>query len=244
MFFIHKMIDAVLPPRCVITGDVVDFQGMIAPEAWRKLSFISQPYCDCCGFPFEYAPMEGEVLCAACLRKKPEYTKARAALAYDNASRDLILGFKHGDKTHAVVAMAPWLRQAAGNILNECDIIIPVPLHRWRLLRRRYNQSALIAQAIANETGKTCLTNALMRTRATPVQGHLNISERARNVRKAFMVSPAALPKIQGKNVLLIDDVYTTGATVSECAKSLFAAGAGEVNVLTLARVIKPAKIL
>ena len=234
----------VLPPRCPITGDLVDMQGTISPQAWREISFIAAPYCDCCGIPFEFAvsASAGDVLCAACLKERPEYTRARAAMAYDDASRDFVLGFKHGDQTHAVVAMVPWLKLAGGDLWARADFILPVPLHRWRLLRRRYNQSGLIAQAMAKEAGRACLIDALIRTRATPTQGHLKANARAENVRSAFTVSEKARGKIKGKNLILIDDVYTTGATVRECAKVLMKAGAAEVNVITLARVIRPAR--
>lgn len=242
-FSTYKIIDMILPPRCPITGDAVDLEGTVSPEAWRKLAFISAPYCDCCGFPFVFA-QSGEVadmLCAACLKDRPDYTSARAAIAYDDASRDFILGFKHGDQTQSVVAMVPWLKQAGGDLWERADVILPVPLHRWRLLRRRYNQSGLIAKIMARETGRLYLPDALIRVRATPTQGHLRAKARQDNVRKAFAIGKNAGEKLRGKNIILIDDVYTTGATVRECAKVLKKAGAASVHVITLARVVRPA---
>lgn len=243
MFSMQKMIDMILPPRCPISGETVDMQGTVSPEAWRKLAFISAPYCDCCGFPFMFAQSGAaqDMLCAACLKERPDYTSARAAIAYDDASRDFILGFKHGDQTHAVVAMIPWLKQAGGALWEHADVVLPVPLHRWRLLRRRYNQSGLIAKIMARETGRLYLPDALVRTRATPTQGRLRAQARQDNVHKAFAVGAKAAPKLRGKNIILIDDVYTTGATVRECAKVLKTAGAASVHVITLARVIGPA---
>ncbi len=243
MYSFAKLIDAVLPPRCPFTGEIVDSQGTVSPEAWAKLSFITSPQCHACGFPFEFAVPagSGETLCAACLAERPEYSKARAALVYNDASRDFILGFKHGDQIHAVVSMMPWLKQAGVDILPDTDLIVPVPLHRWRLLRRRYNQAAIIGRAVAKETGKAFMADALLRTRATPTQGHLKAKERAENVRKAFSLHPKR--NVAGKKVLLIDDVYTTGATVRECVKVLKKAGATEVFVLTLARVVKAGRI-
>jgi ComF family protein len=238
-----RFIDAVLPPRCPFTGEVVDSQGTVSPKAWAALSFITAPYCHACGFPFEFTVPAGstEALCAGCLAKRPDYSKARAALVYNDASRDFILGFKHGDRIHSVVPMIPWLKQAGADVLPDTDIIIPVPLHRWRLLRRRYNQAAIIGQALAKETGKTFIADGLIRTRATPTQGHLKAKERAQNVKKAFSLHPRR--NVAGKKILLIDDVYTTGATVRECVKILIKAGATEVNILTLARVVRDKKI-
>lgn len=243
MFSFSKFIDGILPPRCPFTGEIVDSQGMISPQAWGQLSFITKPQCHACGFPFEFAVPAGaiETLCAPCLAERPEYSKARSALLYNDASRDFILGFKHGDQIHSVVAMIPWLKQAGADILPDADMVVPVPLHRWRLLRRRYNQAAVIGRAIAKDTGKIFVADALLRTRATPTQGHLKAQARAENVRKAFCVHPKRI--VSGKKIILVDDVYTTGATVRECVKVLKKAGAADVSVLTLARVVKAGRI-
>ncbi len=215
---------------------------MVSAEAWKSLSFIGAPFCHACGFPFEFAT-QGEALCAACLGEAPAYSRARAALVYNDASRDFILGFKHGDQTQSVVAMVPWMKAAGVDILSAADVIVPVPLHRWRLLRRRYNQSALIGKAVAKSAGVEFCPDALVRTRATETQGHLNANERKKNVRSAFEAHPKRLSVIAGKRVVLVDDVYTTGATVSECAKALAKAGAADVSVLTLARVVRPGRV-
>lgn len=243
MFSFKKWIDVVLPPRCPFTGEIVDSQGMVSPQAWGQLSFITAPQCHACGFPFEFAVPGGstEVLCAACLAERPEYSMARSALVYNDASRDFILGFKHGDQIHSVVSMMPWLKQAGADILPQADLIVPVPLHRWRLLRRRYNQAAVIGRAIAKEAGKSFMADALLRTRPTPTQGHLSAKQRAENVRKAFRLHPKR--SVAGKKIILVDDVYTTGATVRECVKALKQAGAADVSVLTLARVVKAGRL-
>lgn len=243
MFYLDRLIDAILPPRCAFTGNLVDSQGMIASEAWAGLRFISFPYCYDCGAPFEFAPIAGaDMKCAGCLSDPPEFSRARSALAYDDASRSFILGFKHGDQTHSVVTMVPWLKAAGADLWESADIIVPVPLHRWRLLRRRYNQAALMGGVMAKAAGKPMIADALLRTRSTPSQGHLKPDERRKNVSKAFVVNPKRAGKIAGKTIILIDDVYTTGATVRECAKALLASGAKEVFVLTLARVIKSSR--
>lgn len=235
---LSQAIDTVLPPRCVITGEPVEAQGMIAPAAWADLDFVAAPFCETCGFPFDFEVDNGS-LCATCLENPPDYETARAALKYNDASRGLILGFKHADKTHAVLAFTPWLKRTGADMLAQGHYIVPVPLHRWRLIARRYNQSALIAQALAKDTGIPVMLDALVRVRATQSQGHLKAKERFKNVKKAFDVNPRAVEKIKGKTIILVDDVYTTGATVGECTKVLLKHGAARVHVLTLARVAR-----
>ncbi len=237
-----KILDSVLPPRCPFSGEIVDSQGAVSPQSWATLSFITAPFCDGCGFPFEFAlpSNTGKALCAACLSHSQPFAKARSALVYNDASRDFILGFKHGDQTQNVVTMVPWLRAAGADLWDDVDCVAPVPLHRWRLLRRRYNQAALMGAAIAKDRQLQFIPDALIRTRATVTQGHLNAGERAKNVHHAFAVSLKNAQKMRDKKILLVDDVYTTGSTVIECAKALKKAGVAEVLVLTLARVVRP----
>ncbi len=235
-----RAVDMILPPRCIISGEEVEVQGMISPAAWAGLNFISDPVCECCGFPFEFGTEEAGRLCGPCLQDRPVFRSARAALKYDDASRDMILKFKHADQTHAVLAFVPWMGRAGQEILSQADVLVPVPLHRWRFLKRRYNQAALIAYALSRRSGVPCLPDAIERRRATPSQGHLRAGERKKNVRNAFAVPADRQDMVRGRSVVLIDDVYTTGATVNECAKSLLAAGAASVDILTLARVVKP----
>ena len=229
-------IDAVLPPRCIVSGQIVERQGQVAPDIWAGLDFIADPFCTICGFPFDFE-VDEDSQCASCLALPPPYETARAALKYGDTSRDIILGFKHADKTFAVTAFVPWLKRAGKEMLVEADIIAPVPLHYWRMVSRRYNQSALIAQALAKETNKEIIADLLKRTRATPTQGHLNAKQRFRNVRRAFAMNKKH--DVRNKVIVLIDDVYTTGATIKECTKVLVKAGAKKVHVLTLARVVR-----
>lgn len=245
MIAFNRIIDFMLPPRCIVTGDIVDGQGMLSPEAWRDLNFITTPYCVRCGLPFDFVEENhtNDNQCGACLKSPPLYNQARAALVYDEASRDIILGFKHGDQTQSVPCFVPWLNQAGAALLDKADILMPVPLHRWRLLRRRFNQSALITKYLSDNTKIPFILNGLERVRATPVQGYLKPNERMKNVKNAFRVPPDIIPQIRHKRIILIDDVFTTGATVSECTKALLKNGAGTVDVLTLARVVKPSRV-
>lgn len=153
----------------------------------------------------------------------------------------MILRFKHADQIHAVHTFVPWLVQAGKEFLDLADYIVPVPLHRSRLLRRRYNQAALMAQALCKAEGVTAsyAPEALLRYKKTETQGTMNFQQRRKNVKNAFIVPPAHRTKLQGRHIVLVDDVYTTGATVKECAKALKKAGAGKVYVLALARVVK-----
>lgn len=242
----RKGLDTLLPPRCPVTGENVEGQGMLSATAWRSLNFIAAPYCKCCGMPFSFdrrketeEQEENGELCMECMEKKPTYNSARAALIYDDKSRALILGFKHGDKTLLVRNFSPWLQSAGREFLSKADALIPVPLHRSRLRARRYNQAAILAKGLENITGIRSLPEALTRTRATPSQGHLTTKDRRKNVRKAFALKKKYKLAIKDKTVILIDDVYTTGATVNECTKTLKMCGAGEVHILTLARVVK-----
>ena len=159
---------------------------------------------------------------------------------HDQVSRGLLLGFKHGDRTDGAPAFGGWLARAGGELIDDCDVILPVPLHRRRLFSRRYNQSALLAQALGRATGLPVLPDSLRRTRNTPSQGRLSWVARRRNVAGAFKAAPGAAQRLGGRRVLLVDDVTTTGATVETCAQALKRAGAAGVDVLTLARVVRP----
>jgi len=231
-------LDVVLPPRCLSCGSVVAGDGALCPPCWGQLAFISAPHCVRCGLPFafEVAP---EALCGECVRSEPVFGRARAALHYDGSSRPLILAFKHGDGTHAAPALGRWMARAAGELVRDADLIVPVPLHRWRLFRRRYNQSALLAGAMARQTNRSAAADILVRRRATPSQGGLSRTGRVANVRGAFAIAGSHREALRGSTVLLVDDVMTTGATISECARILRRAGAAQVDVVTLARVVR-----
>jgi ComF family protein len=231
-------LDALLPPRCLACGGSVDRQGGLCPGCWGGLSFIVAPFCACCGLPFEFA-VEGESLCGACAAEPPPYGRARAVLVYDDGSRPLVLGFKHGDRTHAARSFGLWLARAGAELLADADLLVPVPLHRWRLFRRRYNQAALLALSVGRQAGIRVVPDLLVRRRATASQGGLDRASRKRNVTGAFRLRRGAEPVVAGRRLLLVDDVLTTGATLTECAKILRRAGAARVDVLTLARVVR-----
>ncbi len=211
--------------------------GGVCAICWKRLTFIADPQCARCGLPFDYDPGEGS-LCGACAGESPLFDRARAALAYDDGSRSILVGLKH-ERLHSVSTLATWMLRPGHKLAAEADLICAVPLHRWRLLRRGYNQAALLAAAVARRSGTATVPDLLRRHRRTVSQGGLSRSGRQRNVRGAFSIHPRWVERIKGKRVLLVDDVFTTGATIGECCRVLRRAGAAQVDVLCAARVIK-----
>lgn len=237
----RALVDLVLPPQCLSCGAVTGGEGALCAPCWSRVNFLSAPICAACGYPFAFGAAVQQVLCGPCSRRRPVYDRARAVFIYDDASRGLVVGFKHADRTFAAPAFGAWLARAGAELVDDADVIVPVPLHRWRLAARRYNQAALLAQSLARQTGGVCAVDALRRLRPTPTQGGLGRLARARNVRGAFAVPPSRRGLVNGRRVLLVDDVLTTGATVEAAARTLLAAGARAVDVITLARVVRPA---
>lgn len=232
-------LDTLLPPRCLTCEATVVRQAQLCGACWARIRFVGEPMCNCCGLPFAFEAGGGTLLCADCIREPPRYRKARAVMVYDDASREAVLAFKHGDRTDAAPAFGGWLARAGAELLADSDCLVPVPLHPARLFHRRYNQSALLAHAIGRVTGKPVVSDALQRTRNTPTQGALSRSARLANVRGAFRMRPRRVASVRDRRIVLVDDVMTTGATVEACAAILVAAGAAHVDVLTLARVAR-----
>lgn len=232
-------LDFLLPPRCGGCGESIDQTHALCSVCWSRLSFITKPFCETCGFPFELEGGDG-VACGPCLRSPPLFTQLRSAFCYEDRSRDLILRFKHGDATYLTPLLVRWMEVAGRDLLEKADLLLPVPLHWRRLIKRGYNQAAFLAQGLAKRTNRVCFPSVLRRVRSTESQGHLTLLERRKNVSRAFYVRERDEKILLGKSVLLIDDVFTTGATVTECTKALKKAGARDVAVLTLARVVKP----
>ena len=230
------VIDTLLPPQELL-GLAAD---PIARRMWADVTFLDAPWCEACGFPFEYA-VQGGSLCARCSVRGPAFDRARAPMAYDDGSRALILSFKHGGRTEGLASFAAQMRRAGRDILTDADMLIPVPLHPTRLIKRRYNQATLLARALGKITPVGFAPDVLFRTRKTVSQGGFNARARAENVRGAFSVKNPET--IKGRNLVLIDDVLTTGATLEACARSLKKAGAARVDGICLARVAKAAAL-
>lgn len=227
--------DVVYPPCCLACGDLVQENGTICAECWGGINFIADPQCEICGLPFEFAATDGN-LCGACLQQLPVFSKARAVFSYDDVSRKIITSFKYSDKIEPQAVYAKWMARVGKEMLEEADIIMPVPLHRVKLLLRKYNQAALLAKELARISGKKIMVSALLRKKHTKAQAGFSRQNRLKNITGAFVINKKYLDKIAGKKILLIDDVMTTGATVTECSKILLKAKVARVEVLTLAK--------
>ena len=240
----RMVLDAVLPPLCLGCNEIVEAPGALCAGCWQRFSFIAPPYCERCAYPFAEDLGRG-TLCAACIARPPRFRRARSALTYDEQSRRLVLPFKHGDRTDIARACGGWMARAGTELLAEADLVAPVPLHWRRLFMRRYNQAQLLARIVirqgATSTRARLVPDLLLRRRWTGSQTGLRADERRGNVRRAFDIHPRWHAEVQGKAVLLIDDVLTTGATVEACARALQRGGVRHVDVLTLARVVRPA---
>lgn len=236
-----RLLDLLLPPRCLASGEIVDRQGQLSPQIWRELDFITAPLCNCCGTPFPYRiAADPAQICPACIARPPGWYRARAVFAYDAHSRPMILAFKHGDRLEGAPAFARWMVRAGAEILEDTDYIIAVPLHWRRLLQRRYNQSAVLATHIGRLTGKPVIADMLRRVRSTPPLKGMNRTARYRQLKGAIAIAPQYEDSVAGARIAVIDDVMTSGATAESCARALIALGAVRVDILTLARVVRP----
>jgi ComF family protein len=229
-------IDFALPPRCPACGAIVSGDGSFCEPCWSKLDFLAGPACAACGLPFE-ANQGDDALCAACLAEPPPHDGVRAAVAYGPVARAVVLKLKHGGRIGMGRVIGRYLARAA---LSEPDaLLVPVPLHRWRIWRRGFNQSALLAREVARRTGLELQADLIERRKRTPMLGGLGKVARARALRGAFAVPSGKRAMLKGRTVLLVDDVYTSGATAGACAKVLKRAGAARVVVLCWARVLQ-----
>ncbi len=246
------LLDAILPPRCLVSGEIVERSGQLSAGIWRDINFIAPPLCACCGVPFPFdagGDLGGDgggdgggsdaVVCGACIASPPRFARARAVFQYDDTSRRMILAFKHADRMEGAPAFAAWMQRAGAEILPGTDLIVPVPLHRLRLWMRRYNQAAVLALALGRACNIAVAVDALARVRHTPPMINMNSEARRKNLRGAIRLRHAENRNITGRNILLIDDVLTSGATAEACALALGSAGAARVDVLTLARVVR-----
>ena len=204
---------------------------------WQGLDFLIGPACAGCGEPFARDPGLG-ARCTACLANPPACAPARAAVSYGETARAVALKLKHRGRAGTAETMALAMSRILPADARDM-LIVPVPLHRWRLWARGHNQAALLARALARRSGGAFMPELLVRTKATPLLRGLGRSERARAVRRAFAVAPAYRSRLVGRQVLLVDDVYTTGATANACAAALLRAGAASVGLACWARVVR-----
>lgn len=234
---IKKAVDIVFPPRCFSCHVLVAEHGALCGDCWSSVQFINTPLCYACGFPFDYDLGEG-ALCASCIAKRPSYHQGRSVMYYDASSSHLITRFKYADKTHVAQSLARLMAKAGQELLEKSDFILPVPMHKFRLFKRRYNQAALLANALGQLSDIKVLHHALIRYKNTPPQASLTSKQRYSNVKGAFTFDKHFRNVIEGKNLLLVDDVTTTGATLEACSNVLLQSGAEQVNVLTVAKTV------
>lgn len=229
------------PPRCIACGEGVCSDFGLCPSCWRDTPFAAGLVCDKCGVPLPGEDEGKPEFCDDCLTIARPWQRGRAALIYKGAARRMVLAFKHGDRLDLRRPMAAWLMRAAAPMVEPGMLAAPVPLHRLRLIKRRYNQSALLSGAVAVAAGLDHVPDLLQRTRATPSQEGLHRDDRFANMAGAVRVNPRREDLLAGRAVLLVDDVMTSGATFAACAEVCLAAGAANVSVLALARVAKDA---
>jgi ComF family protein len=232
------VVNTTLPPQCLACHTPVAAAGSLCAACWSHLRLIEKPLCERLGTPFSYDLGPG-ALSAEAIADPPPFDRCRAVAAFDDIARNLVHALKYRDRLELAAWMAGWMARAGSELAAVADVVVPVPLHRWRLWWRRYNQSALLAGNVAGRVGKPLYANALTRIRATPQQVGLSANERDRNVRGAFRVPAERKAEIAGRRVLLVDDVYTTGATARAATRALLRAGASAVDVLVFARVVK-----
>lgn len=237
---LNLIVDLALPPRCPACGAVVSQAHRLCGDCWGQLRFLGPPGCAACALPFDH-DRGPDALCASCQRHRPRHAGVHAAVAYGDVARTLALRLKYGRRLANAETMA---RQMARLLPADTDLLIPVPLHRWRLWSRGFNQALLIAQAIGQSRQVPVARSLLIRTRRTPPLKGLGRQRRAKAVRGVFAVSPAQRAALRGKKVALVDDVYTSGATANACTTALLQAGAARVTIICWARVLDDATAL
>lgn len=240
----RRMADFVYPPVCAGCGVLTGSHGALCPACWQLVHFIERPFCDVLGIPFAFdheaglAEEGGRLVSAKAIADPPRYDRLRAVAIHDGVARRLVHGLKYRDRTELAIMMASWMQRAGAEHLAECDGILPVPLHWTRFATRKFNQSAELARHLAKLSGRPLLPSTLKRVKRTSRQVGLTAKGRQDNVRAAFAIVPGHEHNVFGKRLVLVDDVHTTGATVSSAAAVLKRAGAVEVKTVTFALAI------
>jgi ComF family protein len=227
----------VYPPSCVACGGATSDIHALCPGCWSRIGFISRPYCERLGTPFSI-DLGGPLHSPAAIADPPVFTRARAVCRYDDVARELVHKLKFGDRPELGRALANMMLLAGAEVLDDADLLVPVPLHRVRLWTRRFNQAAVLTRIIGKRRGLPVELQALARIKHTRPQVGLSRPQRADNLQGAFRVAKSARPLIEGRRIVMIDDVLTTGATANAASRALLRAGAISVDVLTFTRVV------
>ncbi len=237
----QSLLSLAFPPRCSGCGGQVAQDFALCPACWRDTPFLTGLCCDACGVPLPGEDTGAPELCDDCLAIARPWDRGRAAFAYRGAARRMVLALKHGDRLDLVRPAARWMARAAAPLLRADTLIVPVPIHWRRLLSRRFNQSAELARALSRETGRTCAPDLLVRTRSTPILDGLGREARFAALSDTIRPHSRQGAAAMGRPVLIVDDVMTSGATLAAASEAARAAGAPQVDIVTLARVAKDA---
>ncbi|RYE31819.1 MAG: ComF family protein [Hyphomicrobiales bacterium] len=234
---LRGLIGIVYPPACIACQAATGEAQALCPACWRGIGFIERPYCERLGTPFP-VDLGAGLLSPAAIADPPVFARARAVCRFDGTARELVHRLKYGDRVELSLTLGRMMAQAGRELAADAELVLPVPLHRTRLWRRRFNQAAVLARAVSRETGLPLATTALARIRRTRQQVGLTRAQRADNLQGAFHVPVAMRSLVEGRRILLVDDVLTTGATVNAASRALLRAGASAVDVLTFARIV------
>ena len=236
---LRPLADFLYPPRCPLCGDAIEAQTGLCADCWRGLAIPGEPACTSCQRPLGDPSMTGS-LCAPCMAEPPRHAGIAAATLYNDTSRQLVLRFKHGGRIALAPMMARQMLSRLGELPSEA-VLVPVPLHRWRIWRRGYNQAALLAQEIGTLAQRTVVVDALQRVKRTPSLGGLGRKAREKALTGAILINPASSAALKGRPIILVDDVLTSGATTEACTRVLLRAGAKSVRIVCFARVLDEA---
>lgn len=228
------------PPTCVACGVATGAAHALCATCWSGIGFITRPYCERLGTPFA-VDLGQPLLSPAAIAEPPVFARARAVAHYDGTASALVHRLKYGDRPELARAMGAMMAGAGAELLEDADVIVPVPLHRWRLWRRRFNQAMALSAVISRASDVPCDPFLLARVRRTRQQVRLTKAQRRDNLQGAFRVPAEAKARLQGRRVLLVDDVLTTGATANAASRALLRGGAEAVDVLAFARVVTEA---
>ena len=239
---VRHALDIVFPPVCLACRKAIDADGGLCAACWGQIGFIEKPYCDRLGTPFAQDLGAEGLISPEAMSDPPVYARARAVARFDDGpTRQIVHRLKYGDRMEMAKPMGAWMARAGADLLQQADVIVPVPLHRARLWTRRFNQSAALARVISDQCGVPTDLQALARIKPTSSQVGLTRSQRAQNVQGAFRVRDEARLELDGRCVVLVDDVLTSGATINAASRALLRGGAKRVDVLVFARVVTAA---